>query len=71
MRDQGGRGRGKGVQDQVLERTGEKQERSPEAKRINGNKQFLGVGDEPLESPRDLGCKRLPGLMAVTLVEIA
>ena len=47
-----------GVQDQVWRETG------PEARKINENLQLPGVRgrEESLGSPRDLGCRRFPGV---------
>ena len=47
-------------QDQVW---GDEKREAQSARRVNGIRELPGwrVG-EPLESPRDLGCERLPGL---------
>ena len=56
----GGRGRGDGGQYQVC---GGKQERSPDSQKNVSKYAALGGGSgEPPESPRDLGCERIPGL---------
>jgi hypothetical protein len=52
------RGRGNGGQDQVWGKTREKQKGPEEWMEI---RDCQGQG-ELLESPRDLGCERLPGL---------
>jgi hypothetical protein len=50
---------------------GEKQERSPVGRRMNGNIQPLRIRGESLESLRDLGCESSQDTMGVTLTEIS
>jgi hypothetical protein len=56
-----GRGKRKGGLDQLWEETGEKPRGPGELMEICSF-QVWGLGGEPLESHRNLGCERLPGL---------
>jgi hypothetical protein len=62
-----GEGEWKWAQEQVWRKTGEK---CPEVQKNECKYMYLLLGKEPLESPRDLGCDRLPGLNGVDLGEM-
>ena len=58
-RDLGGRGDEEGKRGEAG--SGMRGDRRERAKNLNGNMQQCSWG-EPLESSRDMGCERLPGL---------
>lgn len=68
MREQGGRGRGKGVQNQVW---GGNRREAHRARRMNGNKQLLGVGKTSRKVQETWHVKGFQDSKTVTLVKIA